>query len=323
MIHPDLPAPLIAADVHLDGVPYMPLLVDRLLSSEFDRIANDREWRAGVTAWCRAWQETPAGSLPSDDASLAKLMGFGREIAAWKKVKANALRGFVLCSDGRLYHPLICEQAAKVWKQRVEWRRLKAAQRGRPPQPDQDAGATAVAAASTGTSRRTKRAVHQDVHLDNQKCPPGQDELSTRTSVDVPVDRGGLSSGTGPLRYSKEEGEVERTSSNTQSLAGEFPDSHPRAGARAPASSLAEFAFAGAVIRMTWRDFAKWVEAFRHIDLRAELTSRDDYLASLPPGDRRRQDWFLPTSNWLARRNADAARYRRNVDDGYERGVLH
>jgi hypothetical protein len=108
---------------------HMPLLGERLLTSDFDARCNDAEWRAGVTLWWRAWQQVPAGSLPNDDAALAGLAGYRRDPRGWAKVRANALHGFVLCSDGRLYHPVICELAQTAWKKRETWRRLKAGQR--------------------------------------------------------------------------------------------------------------------------------------------------------------------------------------------------
>ncbi|QHJ01642.1 hypothetical protein GT347_20180 [Xylophilus rhododendri] len=34
---------------------------------------------------------------------------------AWKDVRSGALRGWVLCSDGRLYHPVVSEKALIAW----------------------------------------------------------------------------------------------------------------------------------------------------------------------------------------------------------------
>ena len=123
------PEPLTPPDCDLRGMQHMPLLGERLFTSDFDAHCNDAEWRAGVTLWWRAWQQVPAGSLPNDDGALAGLAGYRRDPRGWLKVKANALRGFVLCSDGRLYHPVICDLAIKAWTKRVSWRRQKAGQR--------------------------------------------------------------------------------------------------------------------------------------------------------------------------------------------------
>jgi hypothetical protein len=69
--------------------------------------------------WWRAFQSVPAGSLPFDDFELAKAAGYGRDLAKWFGVKHAALHNFVRCSDGRLYHPVVCEIALAAWKRRV------------------------------------------------------------------------------------------------------------------------------------------------------------------------------------------------------------
>jgi hypothetical protein len=112
----DLPAPLVPAEVDLRGLPWMPLDTQRLLDSDLFALANAEEFRAAVTLWCKAWQQVPAGSLPSDDRVLAHLSGTG---SRWPKVKAMALRGFVLCNDGRLYHSVLVEKVADAWSERV------------------------------------------------------------------------------------------------------------------------------------------------------------------------------------------------------------
>ena len=63
----------------------------------------------------------------------------------------------------------------------------------------------------------------------------------------------------------------------------------------------AEYAFAGRVIRLTRTDFQSWKDAYSHLDLPAELQSRDAWLADNPDAQRR---WFASTAAWLANRNA-------------------
>ena len=110
------PEPLVAAEVDLRGMPWMPLDTQRLLDSDLFALATAEEFRAAVVLWCKAWQQVPAGSLPSDDRVLAHLSGMGTR---WQKVKDVALRGFVLCNDGRLYHSVIAEKVADAWAERV------------------------------------------------------------------------------------------------------------------------------------------------------------------------------------------------------------
>ena len=111
----DLPKPLVPADVDLRGLPFMPLDVVRLTDSDIVALSTGEEFKAAVILWAKCWLQVPAASLPDDDRILAHLSGAG---ARWKRVKAMALHGFVLCADGRWYHPVIAEKAAEAWKHR-------------------------------------------------------------------------------------------------------------------------------------------------------------------------------------------------------------
>lgn len=111
----DLPAPLAPADCDLRDFPFMPLDIQRLFNSEFHARANDSEWRAGLTLWLKSFHQVPAGSIPDDEISLTRLAELGRDVKSWRKVRAIALHGWVKCSDGRLYHPVVAEKAAEAW----------------------------------------------------------------------------------------------------------------------------------------------------------------------------------------------------------------
>jgi hypothetical protein len=93
----------------LQDFPHTPIFRARLFGSSFHARASDGEWRAGVTLWLKSWDQTPAGSLPDDDIELCRLAELARDLKTWKKVKAGALRGWILCSDSRLYHPVVAE----------------------------------------------------------------------------------------------------------------------------------------------------------------------------------------------------------------------
>jgi hypothetical protein len=115
----ELPAPLVPAEVDLRGLPYMPLYGSILFGSDFDAKATDAEWRTALTLWWQSWNQVPAASLPNDDAHLAKLAGFGRDVRAFLRVKSGALHKFVECSDGRLYHEFLAPKAVEAWAQRL------------------------------------------------------------------------------------------------------------------------------------------------------------------------------------------------------------
>lgn len=114
----DIPAPLTPADCDLTDFQYMELDVRRLRDSKFASTPSGNAFRAGLMLWCAAWHQIPAASLPDDDVELASLAGFGRmpfSVKEWKKLRAEALHGFVKCSDGRLYHSVIAEKAVAAY----------------------------------------------------------------------------------------------------------------------------------------------------------------------------------------------------------------
>jgi hypothetical protein len=111
------PKPLVPANLDLRKWQYMKLDVVKLQNSDTWALADGWAAKACINLWCRAWHQVPAGSLPNDDLLLAKLA----DVPDWPSVRNVALRGFVECSDGRLYHPIVCKAAlssAKVAKQK-------------------------------------------------------------------------------------------------------------------------------------------------------------------------------------------------------------
>ncbi len=118
------PEPLTPAECDLTDFQYMELDVRRLRDSKFAATPNGDAFRAGIMLWCAAWHQIPAASLPDDDVELANLAGYGRmpiSVKEWKKVRAEALHGFVKCSDGRLYHPVIAEKAIAAFESKRKY----------------------------------------------------------------------------------------------------------------------------------------------------------------------------------------------------------
>ncbi|MBR0346018.1 MAG: DUF1376 domain-containing protein [Rudaea sp.] len=159
----ELPAPLVPAHADLRKLEYMPLLGGRLFTSDFHLTATDTEWRIAVTLWWAAWRQVPAGSLPADDTSLAQLCHLGvtaRALARFRKVRAKVLSGFVPCSDGRLYHRVLCEQVlialdrrSKELDRKAKWRERRRGHDGDTSRGDGD---------ETGTGDDCPRSVPSD-----------------------------------------------------------------------------------------------------------------------------------------------------------------
>jgi hypothetical protein len=113
------PEPLVPAEVDLRGYDYMPLYGDQLFKSETWLLVSPEAKLAAIRLWWHAFaHEVPSGSLPDNDTLLADYAGYGVMIKAWKRIKPEAMRGFELCSDGRLYHTFLATVVMNAWELR-------------------------------------------------------------------------------------------------------------------------------------------------------------------------------------------------------------
>lgn len=112
------PQPLVQADVDLNGLPYMPLEVVRVMQSTLFGLSSGDEFKAAFALWCASWYELPAASLPKSD----QMLEFLSRSKVWKRVKERALHGWIECSDGRLYHRTLARVAIDAWDRREDWR---------------------------------------------------------------------------------------------------------------------------------------------------------------------------------------------------------
>ena len=112
----EFPDPLTPPECDLRGMEWMPLDINRLLTSETWILGTAEECKAAVTLWCEAWRQVPSASLPDDDRMLAHLSRLG---PAWKRARDAVLRSWVKCSDGRIYHPVVAEKARSAWEAKL------------------------------------------------------------------------------------------------------------------------------------------------------------------------------------------------------------
>lgn len=126
----DAPEPMTPRGCDLRGLPFMPLYGDALIDSDLFLLASGDEFKAALTLWWASWKQLPAGSLPNDERVLAGLARI--DPRRWNKVRVVALRGWVLCQDGRLYHPFVARLATEAWEARQAQRaRTEAARKAR------------------------------------------------------------------------------------------------------------------------------------------------------------------------------------------------
>jgi hypothetical protein len=129
----ELPAPPVPAAVDLRGMPYMQLFGDRLFKSTTWIEARPEARCATLQLYWHAFaHEVPAASLPDHERVLADHAGLTLKV--FRRVRDQVLRGWLKCSDGRLYHPVLAEIANDAWAARVshraralKWREKKAA----------------------------------------------------------------------------------------------------------------------------------------------------------------------------------------------------
>lgn len=209
-------APLVPADADLRDFHFMPLDVARLINSDLAALATGEEFKAAVVLWCKSWHQVPAASLPNDDRMLAHLAGFGRDLKGWKRVRDMALKGFVQCDDGRLYHPVVAEKAREA----VEAKRL---------QRERTANATAARVA-----RKVQRDVTPRADRDEQRNENRDELRDVERNVHQETETGtGTGIGTGTVRKEERLVAVARAQGGTfeelESVLYKIPgiDAHP------------------------------------------------------------------------------------------------
>jgi uncharacterized protein YdaU (DUF1376 family) len=137
----ELPAPLTAPECDCTDLDGFMLNVERLMASELVALSTHEVVGASLFLWCRAWKQRPAASLPDDDrvnAAFARL-----PIARFRKLKDEILRGFVKCSDGRLYHRVLSEEATGAYERKLAFQKRRAADAKRLKEWRQNKGETA------------------------------------------------------------------------------------------------------------------------------------------------------------------------------------
>jgi hypothetical protein len=118
-----LPEPLVTANVDLRDFPYMPVFIDRLQRSKQWLMAKRRPEIGfySMNLWMASWRNAPCGSLEDDDDVLSDAAMCPPE--KWLEVKDDLLRGWVKCSDQRLYHPVVAELAKEAAEKRESYRK--------------------------------------------------------------------------------------------------------------------------------------------------------------------------------------------------------
>lgn len=219
----------------------MPLHVARLRDSDLAAEARPEACWYAVLLWSASWHQLPTASLPDNDAVLTKLIGLGRDVKTFRKHKTEAMRGFVLCADGRLYHPTVAEQAIEGWRRKLEqrWRtecaRIKKANQRNETNDPAPTFEDFMAALPEG-SRLPVRP--HNVPRDNEARPEGQKEMSPETDGSCPSGNSvqgteiGTGTGTGTLKEDANASLPDRSDPTPTGLFAEVDPIPPRKARR-------------------------------------------------------------------------------------------
>lgn len=169
-------SPLTPPDCDLRDFAFMPLEVARLRRSKQWLFARRRPELGfyALNLWMASWHEVPAASLEDDDAVLADAALCSP--ARWAKIRAEVMRGWILCADGRLYHPVVAEKANEAWLRKRQQRdRTAAARRARAIN-----HAISVTESVTGSDSMSESASKRERHGqgdgEGRAGPPAQDD---------------------------------------------------------------------------------------------------------------------------------------------------
>lgn len=202
----DRPAPPVPAECTMGGNDWFPWYFDRLRKSKWWRRASDMARARNVMLWGEAYKAVPAGSLADDDDDLAEAAGFGMDVAAFAAAKAEIMAAWTLCSDGRWYHPTVCEVVLERWENTSERRKAAAAKkraqrekaRGVPPEsarvPPNGPNVPGDISGNGGDNASLTRAREQDktgeekTEEDPHTPNGGQDMFGLDPEPDEPVD---------------------------------------------------------------------------------------------------------------------------------------
>ncbi|CAK0772338.1 hypothetical protein WCLP8_4870002 [uncultured Gammaproteobacteria bacterium] len=114
---------------------------------EGDNLGLSREnYRARLMLMLASLEQSPMGSLPNCDATLAKLSGMDLMVETFRRRKKALLAGLILCSDNRYYSPDIAAETRDVSSEnrQDELRKERDRERKRVRRSVEETGKTAV-----------------------------------------------------------------------------------------------------------------------------------------------------------------------------------
>lgn len=116
VVSSELPEPPYPPDTEAGGW-HPQFHIDRITASDTWMLAEDDERPWLLRVWFEAWRSVPVGTMPSDRKLFARRIGC--KVAFLDAHAEILLRGWVLHSDGALYHWFIASQVLDMLKSRA------------------------------------------------------------------------------------------------------------------------------------------------------------------------------------------------------------
>ena len=112
-------SPLVSAEVDLRDFPFMPLDVVRPARQRADREGDWGRVQGRGAALVRFVAPAPSGKPSRRRRRAERTCAATAALRRSGRRSARARRGWVKCSDGRLYHPTVAEKAREAWQSKV------------------------------------------------------------------------------------------------------------------------------------------------------------------------------------------------------------
>lgn len=176
--------PLVHSDVNVSTFPWAPARLDYFPNHPLALHPSGEPFRAIVILVSQAWRQQPAMSLPNDDAKLASMAGFGRDVSNWQQVREDVLRDWSLASDGRWYHPEFAAWALQSWSRKLEAEQFSERQRQRAMAGARSRGAAGAQPNKRGDQKEDKK----DREIRNEQQGDQEDlRIERETILEIPL----------------------------------------------------------------------------------------------------------------------------------------
>jgi hypothetical protein len=132
--------------------------------------------------WMVAWEQTPCGSLPSEDALIAARIGMPAK--QWAKSRDILLRGWDVADDGRRYHATVTERVRAMLAKRDKDAKRAAKSRAESAPVTRDTAVIRGGVTQQSDPSSTPSTKHQNLAPDKASAELGESSDDIRSRLD-------------------------------------------------------------------------------------------------------------------------------------------